>query len=544
MKTLEQVLSVPRFNDLTLLTQDTNLNKGINNVEITETPDIANYISSQTLILTTAMYYKDKVDELYQLIDSLAMIQCAGLCIKVGRFLDSIPKDVIDYANKRDVPILQTPATKPLGTILKELMSYLSETKEAEIAYALDIQRKFSTLFLNDASLKRIIKEFGELTKVPIMLLNPFKENIAVSDNWNKLNDTPETIISLLSEKDAFQSDKNATIILDTPTTNLLDIAVYAIKSHTYFPYYLVIVTPKNILYPVTEFAIDQGLMVLSFTILKNDKLYEVNKLRKSDYLSTLIDRQERSLFNEKEWFKYESNFGIKVSPFYQMICVRAQETSSMVYTYTSKRHEERQKLTYEWLDHHIKRVFPDSIVFLDKLTNNSIILLQQEINTKNLTHSLETLNQEVQESLPINMLFSCGQPYSHLDLLSKSLNEAKIIDKEQTERNEKQIVSIYQPKGITRLLDNIEKEEAKYFSQDCLKILSYPQSEMDMELRKTLKTFLDNQCEITKTANELFIHRNTVKYRIDNIEELLGCKIDTPENSFKLRLALELTES
>ena len=65
MKTLEQVLSVPRFNDLTLLTTHTNLNKIINNVEITETPDIANYISSQTLILTTAMYYKDKENELY-----------------------------------------------------------------------------------------------------------------------------------------------------------------------------------------------------------------------------------------------------------------------------------------------------------------------------------------------------------------------------------------------------------------------------------------------------------------------------------------------
>lgn len=541
MKTLEQVLSVPRFNDLILLTKKANLKKGINNVEITETPDIANYISSQTLILTTGMYYKDKENELYQLIDSLSIIQCAGLCIKVGRFLDSIPQDIIDYANTRDVPILQCPSTKPLGTILKEIMSYLSETKEAEIAYALDIQRKFSTLFLNDATLQRIIKEFGELTNTPIMLLNPFKENIAISDNWNKLQDSPGDIINILSEKDAFQSDKNATIIINTPNVNQLDIAVYPIKSHTYFPYYLVILFPKNILYPVTEFAIDQGLMVLSFTILKNDKLYEVNKLRKSDYLSTLIDRQERSLFNEKEWFKYESNFGIKLSSFYQMVYVRVQETSNMIYT--SRRYEEKLKLTYEWLDTHMVKELPGSVVFLDKIINNSIILLQKEISSSALKEKLETLNHLIQKKLPINVLFSCGQPYSHLDYLAKSLNEAKIIDRERTEFNNKEIVSVYKPKGITRLLENIEKEEAKYFSQDCLKILSYPQSEMDIELRKTLKAFLDNQCEITKTANELFIHRNTVKYRIDNIEELLDCKIDTPENSFKLRLALELTE-
>ena len=541
MKTLKQVLSVPRFNDLTLLTDKTNLNRGIKNVEITETPDIANYISSQTLLLTTAMYYKDKEEELFDLIDSLSMIQCTGLCIKVGRFIDSIPKKVIDYANKNNVPIIQTPATKPLGTILKELMSFLSETKEAEIAYALDIQRKFSTLFLNDATLQRIIKEFGDVTKTPIMLLNPFKENIAISDDWHKLNDTPEDIISILKHQDAFKNDKNLTLVVDTPNVSQLDIAVYCIKSHTYFPYYLVILSPKTILYPVTEFAIDQGLMVLSFTILKNDKLHEVTKLRKSDYLSTLIERQERNLFNEKEWFKYETNFGLKVSQFYQMIHVKIQENNQIIYT--SKRNEEKQKLTYEWLEEHITKELPGSIVFSEKLTNNSIILLQKEISSQELERQLTKLHNQLKNDLPINALFSCGQSYSHLDFLAKSLNEAKIIDKERKDKNDKEVVSLYQPKGITRLLENIEKEEAKYFSQDCLKILSHPQSEMDIELRKTLKTFLDNQCEITKTANELFIHRNTVKYRIDNIEELLDCKIDTPENSFKLRLALELTE-
>lgn len=541
MKTLKQVLSVPRFNDLVLLTDKTDLNKKINNVEITETPDIANFISNQTFILTTAMYYKNKEDELFQLIDSLSMIHCAGLCIKVGRFLDSIPKEVIDYANKQNVPILQSPSTKPLGTILKELMSFLSETKEAEIAYALDIQRKFSTLFLNDATLQRIIKEFGDVTNTPIMLLNPFKENIAISDHWGKLAESPEEIISILKEHDAFKNDKNLTTIINTSNSSQLDIAVYSIKSHTYFPYYLVIMSPKTILYPVSEFAIDQGLMVLSFTILKNDKLHEVSKLRKSDYLSTLIDRQERSLFNEKEWFKYETNFGLKMSQFYQMIYVKIQENNQIIYT--SKRNEEKQKLVYEWLEEHITSELPGAIVFSEKLTNNSIILLQKDISSDDLEKKLTKLNEQIKMDLPINALFSCGQSYSHLDFLAKSLNEAKIIDKERKDKNDTEIVSFYQPKGITRLLENIEKEEAKYFSQDCLKILSYPQSEMDIELRKTLKTFLDNQCEITKTANELFIHRNTVKYRIDNIEELLDCKIDTPENSFKLRLALELTE-
>ena len=85
--------------------------------------------------------------------------------------------------------------------------------------------------------------------------------------------------------------------------------------------------------------------------------------------------------------------------------------------------------------------------------------------------------------------------------------------------------------------------EEINYFCRKMLKDLAYPSESMYIELRKTLKTFLNNQCEITKTANDLFIHRNTVKYRIDNCEDILGFTISSPENSLNLRLALELSE-
>lgn len=541
MKTLETILSAPRFNDLILLTDPFYLNIVVNNVEITETPDIANYIPSQTLILTTAMYYKDHPDDLCELIDSLALIHCAGLCIKVGRFINDIPDKVVQHANKRHVALIQCPSTIPLGTVQKELMSYLSETKEAEITYALDMQKKFSTLFLHNATLQRIIKEFGKATNLSIMLLNPFKDNIALSDNWEEISNTSEMIIEHLKEQDAFQNNKNMTTILDIPTQPNLDIAVYPIKSYTYFPYYLVILSKKNILYPVTKFAIDQALMVLSFTILKNDKLYEASKLRKSEWFFDLINRQKRNIFTEKEWLNDEKNMGLKVSQSYQLSYVRIQKEKQALYT--TKRHEEKQKLTYEWLDTHLKKEFPNAVVFMDKETNDNIILLQEEISTKKLEQLFIYFNHKIKKNLPIEPLFSCGQSYSQIDFLVKSLNEAKLIDKERGEQNITAIFSIYQPKGITRLLDNIDKEEAKNFCLDTLKFLSAPQSEMDIELRKTLKTFLDNQCEITKTANELFIHRNTVKYRIDNIEELLGCKIDTPENSLKLRLALELSE-
>ncbi|MFJ8511713.1 helix-turn-helix domain-containing protein [Lysinibacillus xylanilyticus] len=51
------------------------------------------------------------------------------------------------------------------------------------------------------------------------------------------------------------------------------------------------------------------------------------------------------------------------------------------------------------------------------------------------------------------------------------------------------------------------------------------------------------NHCDLTKTSEDLYIHRNTVKYRIKKCEEILGQPIDAPDTSLDNRLALFASE-
>ena len=76
-------------------------------------------------------------------------------------------------------------------------------------------------------------------------------------------------------------------------------------------------------------------------------------------------------------------------------------------------------------------------------------------------------------------------------------------------------------------------------FVSNTLKSLTYPSDETLLEFKNTLKTYLDLNCNITDTANALFIHRNTVKYRINRCEEILDRDITDPNFSLQLRLSL-----
>ena len=542
MITLKELLAVPRFSDLMLLTKKSDTNTPVSHIEITETPDIANYTSSNTLLLTTAMVYKDNQQDLKQLIDSLAAINVAGLAIKIGRFITTIDPEIIAYADKKKFPLIQIPITHPLGGVLQKMSNYINQTKTEEISYALDIQKQFSNLILNDASIAKIINEFSRIVKCPIMIVDPFKEIVESSYDSTDYAKPAEFFVTQLNKKKAFESsltDTSNFISINDHTQ--IEVSVYPIKSNNFFPYYLIIISPEKIPYPVSAFAIDQALLVLSFVLLKNEKIYDSQKQMKGDYFLNLIERQEHSIFDEKNWLTYDSTFGVQFSQFYQLIYVTMDNPHAN--KQQLKMNEEKMRLAYHWLEKKVANYFDDALIFPEKNSSNLIIMLQHPISQAKLTDVLILLAGQLKQALPIDLLFSCGQVCDSIDLISTSLIEAKIISEEGKSKLNTNSVSFYRPKGIINLFDTMHKEETKYFCQNTLKELAYPSESIHLELRKTLKTFLDNQCEITKTANELFIHRNTVKYRIDNCEELLGVEISHPQNSLNIRLALELSQ-
>ncbi|MBR8644408.1 helix-turn-helix domain-containing protein [[Brevibacterium] frigoritolerans] len=50
---------------------------------------------------------------------------------------------------------------------------------------------------------------------------------------------------------------------------------------------------------------------------------------------------------------------------------------------------------------------------------------------------------------------------------------------------------------------------------------------------------YLDNNCELAITSRKLFVHRNTVKYRIAKCEDMLNYSVHDAKNSLHLRIAL-----
>ena len=101
-----------------------------------------------------------------------------------------------------------------------------------------------------------------------------------------------------------------------------------------------------------------------------------------------------------------------------------------------------------------------------------------------------------------------------------------------------KQVVQ-FSSLGVYQLLVQLEEFPAvRTFTDQVIGPLVEYDEQHNSSLVKTIDAYFDHHGNISQTAESLFIHRNTLLYRLDRIQELTGHDL----NQANMRLALHLS--
>ena len=97
---------------------------------------------------------------------------------------------------------------------------------------------------------------------------------------------------------------------------------------------------------------------------------------------------------------------------------------------------------------------------------------------------------------------------------------------------------------GIFKLLMSIEDEEIthEYYEHTIQAIKDYDKKN-NSDLTDVLRSYLKNNGSVKETADELFIHRNTVNYKINKIEELLNMDLSSLDSRLQLSVGFMLKD-
>lgn len=530
---VNELISQSLFSDLIPLTEDFTLNRQVSTIDITETPDVAKFTAPHSLILTTAMVFKDNQSELIPFIDSLVSADVAGLCIKTSRFLNTIEESVISYANSVHFPIIEIPVNTTLGVLSHKMFDYILGKQTQNMLYALDIQKHYSNLVIAGASPQAILDELSSTIHAPIILFNPFMRQVGHSSVVSMSNNPLEFYVNQIKSQINNCDGRVQSFQIQMDMNNSTNVNVYPIKANSSFPYYLAILKPNSLSYPIAQFAIDQSIMVLSYIIYKNDQLENSMIRLQNSFFTKLLFGSHPTNRNDSSFFEQSLNYGLINSTYYQVILCKHVNENTL--------HNQDSELSisvYQWLVETTVPTLKYSVSFYNSNSNTTRILLQHPVD--NLDQKLTESANELHKLLGIKVRFGIGLVVDHPYEISNSYFEAT----KSLETDSNKIVNHYNPLGLMSLFNENSHEAILYFIKHQLKNLAFSNDPLDLDLLTTLKVYLDNQSEISKTADLLFVHRNTINYRIKKCEDLLNIDLKDPQTSLNIRIALALHDT
>lgn len=134
------------------------------------------------------------------------------------------------------------------------------------------------------------------------------------------------------------------------------------------------------------------------------------------------------------------------------------------------------------------------------------------------------------------------GNVFTDVSSIKRSVTEAKKAHKVIRKGNDKSSLRYYDEIGIYRVFFELPDDEVLHnLLSETLGVLMEYDKENAGDLLHTLEVFLEQNCNIAAATEALFVHRNTVKYRIRRSEEILGRDLKDVTVQFNLRLAFKI---
>ncbi len=188
-----------------------------------------------------------------------------------------------------------------------------------------------------------------------------------------------------------------------------------------------------------------------------------------------------------------------------------------------------------------IQNLFPDKTKDFVININETDIALVKDVKTGIASKDIEKLARSIADSLNTELythaIIGIGTTVVGIKDLAKSFKEAQVsLEVGKVFDTEKTIVS-YESLGIARLIYQLPTTLCEMFLHEVFKIGSI--DSLDHETLFTIQRFFENNLNVSETSRKLFVHRNTLVYRLEKIKKITGLDLREFDDAIVFKVAL-----
>lgn len=539
--TIKELLQAEELEKMTLLCGEKGLDNEIKGVTIIEAPDIVKFINGGELLLTGLYAFKScTVDEFRGYIYELEKKKISGLVLKRGRIVEQVDDKIAlleEFAEANTIPVIEVPFEISFQAVMSLIMERLFNEEVTRLKYYKTTHDNFMALSLSGNTranpVADILDMLDKLIRNPVALYNQNMSCCGTSseavnefellDNVKKYDPGIFTNYRYMRQKGEYVQ------------------YIVLIHLNVGVKMYLVITETVSTFSLMDCIAVENAIVALQYEFSRKFAVSELEKKFQNDILCNILSGKVNSA---EELKKSTSLLGFDIDGYYRVLVFGVTNEGK-------KKKDINEKIRHiNLLEEALDRQTADIKIHkeLDKVVvvqvvNPELTQIEQRKELKEMLEHVQSYIEKQNKYLKVKAgAGKVVQGILHLPETYKEANDAFAfadIAGDISEEDGAQIM-LFSDLGIFKLLCQLDDPEQllEYVPESLQKLYDYKKPQRE-DLIITLKTYLERNQNLSKTAQDLFMHYKTAAYRIEKIAKITGMDFDNANEMLAVRIGL-----
>ncbi len=504
--TLNDLISKNILENHSVLSGKQSMERDIKSVSILETPDFERYIIEDSVILTTFYPIKNELSLAESLLHTLSQRQTAGIIIKLHRYIDELPETFVSLAQELSIPVIVLHYDANLSLLFNNILSEIQRSEYSNLSLEQSYARVFQTIYENPTT-ETLMLAVNEINNFELLIENLDTDSISYSSK---------------DVFDYYKKNRHTTALIQRNNQDVyyLENVIYEDKP-IYKMVFLARQDQRHIIHNTIEVF---RLLVIVIYQSKQEQLRKQQEFL-MNFVSNPNSITPTTLSSFAKDFQWTPQFPLLIV----LISVKSGESNiyvrlieyvrSIIVTKWNKRNDE---FRYATLD--------DQLFFIINTGENFDPLPQVHTLIEFIDKAYSQDSLKIAYSKPIYNQKDIALTYREMSYAMQNLRNSAINKKVF---NEEDLL-------LFNMLRHANNNEIQRLIKDVFQPLIPLDSPENKTLLETLYVYIESKFNIKDTAERLFVHYNTVRYRLDRLEAMRLLPT-SGENYFKLHLALYL---
>jgi purine catabolism regulator len=553
---LRAVLEMDCLRGATVLAGHGGLDKMVSRLNVMEVPDILPWVRPNELLLTTGYPLRSIPETLPALVQELADRGLAGIGVKLGRYLDELPADMLAEADRVGLPVIALPDGVGFDDVINQVLTAVLNRQAVVLARADEVHRALVDIVLTGGGLEMLCAELAGILSGAVMVTST-DGRVMASDG---LAGEVEAALALdcfdasgrfLVESEPVGTRPSATGLGTTKpcatkpgATEPGDQArarraVVRIAAGSLDHGRLVAFSAERELTGDDVHILERAAAIAALAITKAQAVSAVESKYQADFLRDALAGRAGTA---EHVVAHAHSLGWDIGRRMVVVVAAADPTPTLAQLAPEELRPLQERFATAWAQAVRQRDARAPVVgFSHEVV--TVLGVSEDADTESITRTVRELVRHVTgEGGGGRRSFSTGisRPVSSPDQLAGAYEQALKAVSVGRQMSGPSALTHFDGLGIFRLLTLVpDTAELRGFAAEALGELITNDTPENADLRMTLGVLLDTGLNVAESARILHFHYNTLRYRIVKLERMLGPFTADPHLRLTLSLAL-----